>query len=97
MSLKVVMISCSVRLRSEGFRDAKERDVELSAVLKYKDRPEMYEEIKKGKYHIKILKDQNGREVGRSCLEKIEPTPAKSLVSFTMILANLVNCSCMFL
>ena len=59
-----------VRIRSEGFRDAKERDVELSGVLKNIDKEEMYEEIRKGNYRIRVLKDKTGREVGRSCLEK---------------------------
>ena len=65
-----------VRIRSEGFRDAKERDVELSGVLKNIDNDDMYEEIRKGKYRIRVLKDKTGREVGRSCLERIkEPVP----------------------
>ena len=59
-----------VRIRSEGFRDAKERDVELSGVLKNIDNEDMYEEIRKGNYRIRVLKDKTGREVGRSCLEK---------------------------
>ncbi|MEO1257353.1 MAG: DUF1508 domain-containing protein [Bacteroidota bacterium] len=68
-----------VRIRSEGFRDAKERDVELSGVLKNIDNEEMYEEIRKGKYRIRVLKDKTGREVGRSCLEKDEVAAAVPL------------------
>ena len=60
----------SVRLRSEGFGSAKERDVELSGMLKNINNPEMYNSIKSGKYAIHVLKDATGREVGRSCLEK---------------------------
>ena len=62
----------SVRLRSEGFESAKERDVELSGMLKNLNKKEMYSTIKRGKYSIHILKDADGREVGRSCLEKEE-------------------------
>ncbi|HFA49777.1 MAG TPA: DUF1508 domain-containing protein [Bacteroidetes bacterium] len=65
-----------VRIRSEGFTDPKERDFELSGVLKHIDNDDMYEEIKKGKYRIRVLKDETGREVGRSCLEKIKVVAA---------------------
>ncbi len=61
-----------VRLRSEGFRTAKERDQELSGVLKYNDYENMYQRIGKGKYFIDVLFDDTGREVGRSCLQKVE-------------------------
>jgi len=63
----------SVRLRSEGFVDAKTRDEELSGVLKYSNSPEMYTKLEKGKYFMDILKDKTGREVGRSCLQKLAP------------------------
>jgi uncharacterized protein YegP (UPF0339 family) len=63
----------SVRLRSEGFVDAKTRDEELSGVLRYKDNSEMYTIIERNGYKIKVLKDKTGREVGRSCLEKDAP------------------------
>jgi uncharacterized protein YegP (UPF0339 family) len=63
----------SVRLRSEGFKTARERDVELSGVLKNLNNPEMYTTIKKGEYFISVLKDKTGREVGRSCLQKEQP------------------------
>ena len=60
-----------VRLRSEGFVDAKTRDEELSGVLKYKDDKSMYSKIEKGSYYMDVLKDKTGREVGRSCLKKV--------------------------
>ena len=59
-----------VLIRSEGFGDAKERDIELSGVLKNIDNDDMYEDIRKGNYRIRVLKDKTGREVGRSCLIK---------------------------
>ena len=59
-----------VRLRSEGFQSAKERDQELAGVLKYKDDAAMYKRKRKGKYYMDVLYDKTGREVGRSCLEK---------------------------
>ncbi|MEM6966576.1 MAG: hypothetical protein AAF573_17560, partial [Bacteroidota bacterium] len=70
----------SVRLRSEGFRTAKDRDVELSGVLKNLNNPDMYETIERGKYRIHILRDDTGREVGRSCLEKEEAAAAIPVV-----------------
>ena len=81
----------SVRLRSEGFVEAKTRDVELSGVLKNLDNPEMYETLSKGKYRIHILSDATGREVGRSCLETIEEViaapPVVEAVAATAIAA----------
>jgi len=65
-----------VRLRSEGFRTAKERDQELSGVLKYNDYENMYQRIGKGKYYIDVLFDDTGREVGRSCLQKADEVTA---------------------
>jgi uncharacterized protein YegP (UPF0339 family) len=63
----------SVRLRSEGFGDAKRRDDELSAVLKNINNKDLYKTVQSGKFTMNILYDKNGREVGRSCLE----SPAK--------------------
>ncbi|MFT7450397.1 MAG: hypothetical protein ACI9VN_001114 [Patescibacteria group bacterium] len=63
----------SVRLRSEGFETAEGRDQELSGVLKYSDNKEMYNRIERGDYYIDVLKDKTGREVGRSCLQKVAP------------------------
>ncbi len=59
-----------VKLRSEGFPDAKVRDEELSGVLKYHNDRSMYKRKKKGSYYMDILYDKTGREVGRSCLQK---------------------------
>ncbi len=60
----------SVRLRSEGFSKAQLRDKELSGVVRFKDNPEMYKRVQKGKYYMDVLFDETGREVGRSCLQK---------------------------
>ncbi|MFK8005035.1 MAG: DUF1508 domain-containing protein [Saprospiraceae bacterium] len=59
----------TVRLRSEGFRNSRERDSELSGALKNLENADMYETTTRGKYSLHILKDKTGREVGRSCLE----------------------------
>ncbi len=64
----------SVRLRSEGFGSALDRDKELSGVLRNLNNPDMYTTTRKGDYYISILKDKTGREVGRSCLQKEKPT-----------------------
>ena len=61
-----------VKLRSEGFRTAKERDEELSGVLKYHDNKDMYKRITRGKYYMDVLYDKTGREVGRSCLKTVK-------------------------
>jgi outer membrane protein OmpA-like peptidoglycan-associated protein/uncharacterized protein YegP (UPF0339 family) len=60
----------SVRLRSEGFKTAQERDQELRGVIKHLNDSNMYETIEKAGFVIKVLKDKTGREVGRSCPEK---------------------------
>jgi uncharacterized protein YegP (UPF0339 family) len=74
-------VNGSVRLRSEGFRSAAERDKELSGVLKNLNNPEMYSTIRRGNHYISVLKDKTGREVGRSCLLKDEPSVATSTTS----------------
>jgi len=61
-----------VRLRSEGFPTAIERDQELSGVNRFKDEESHYKRITKGKYFMDVLYDETGREVGRSCLQKVE-------------------------
>lgn len=61
----------SVKLRSEGFEDHKTRDVELAKVLKYQNDQSKYTVVEKLGYKVHILKDEDGREVGRSCPEKI--------------------------
>jgi uncharacterized protein YegP (UPF0339 family) len=83
----------TVRLRSEGFENAKTRDVELSGVLKNLDNPEMYETVSRGKYSIHILNDAEGREIGRSCLETIEEKAAviPSVVEATAIAAAIIS------
>jgi outer membrane protein OmpA-like peptidoglycan-associated protein/uncharacterized protein YegP (UPF0339 family) len=65
----------AVRMRSEGFTTAQNRDQELSGALKNLNNPDAYTTIKKGDYYIQILKDKTGREVGRSCMQKEEPKP----------------------
>lgn len=61
-----------VRLRSEGFTTAKERDQELSGVVRLRDNADQYKRVSKGKYYMDVLYDENGTEVGRSCLQKVE-------------------------
>ena len=60
----------AVKLRSEGFRTAQERDQELSGVLRFHDNRSMYKTLTRGKYTMDVLYDDTGREVGRSCLKK---------------------------
>ncbi|WP_371396252.1 DUF1508 domain-containing protein [Fretibacter rubidus] len=60
-----------VRLRSEGFISAKDRDQELSGVLRLKDDERYYKRITKGAHYLDVLYDETGREVGRSCLKKV--------------------------
>jgi uncharacterized protein YegP (UPF0339 family) len=85
-----------VRLRSEGFRSAQERDVELSGVLKNLNNPDMYSTIRRGDYYIQVLKDKTGREVGRSCLQKdapapiVAPAPVVETVAATAVAATVV-------
>ena len=67
-----------VRIRSEGFPTAKQRDSELSGVLRLKDNPRYYKRIEKGDYFMDVLYDEGAREVGRSCLRK---TVAKPVVA----------------
>ena len=67
-----------VRLRSEGFRTSKERDQELSGVLRYSDNEDMYKRISVGKYYMDVLYDKSGREVGRSCLKRTEDAASSS-------------------
>lgn len=61
-----------VKIRSEGFETAKNRDQELSGVLKYHNHDSMYSKLKKGKYYMMVLYNSKGTEVGRSCLLKEE-------------------------
>ena len=59
-----------VKLRSEGFETAKNRDVELAGVIKYHRDEKMYQTLERGKFYMMVLKDETGREVGRSPLLK---------------------------
>lgn len=61
----------SVKWRSEGFETANARDQEVAGVIKYMDDNAMINTVEKGGYKMRILKDKSGREVGRSCPEKI--------------------------
>ena len=61
----------SVKLRSEGFRNSTERDLELNAVLTCVNNSSNYTQIEKAGFEIKILKDVNGKEIGRTCPKKI--------------------------
>ena len=65
-----------VRLRSEGFESISKRSSELNAVLRLKDTKSAYKRIEKAGHYMDILYDENGREVGRSCLKKIKPVVA---------------------
>jgi outer membrane protein OmpA-like peptidoglycan-associated protein/uncharacterized protein YegP (UPF0339 family) len=61
----------SVKLRSEGFRTLAERDSELAGVIEFVNSNSNYTRIERAGYEIKILKDNTGREIGRSCPKKI--------------------------
>ena len=80
----------SVRLRSEGFRSAQERDIELSGVMKNLNNQAMYSVIRRGDYFINVLKDKTGREVGRSCLQKDVPAPAPVVETIAPVAAAAV-------
>ncbi len=76
-----------VRLRSEGFRTAKERDEELSGMLKYHDHKDMYKRITRGKYYMDVLYDKKGREVGRSCLKTTKKAAVAATAAATAAIA----------
>ena len=65
-----------VLIRSEGFESISKRSSELAAVIRLKDNPDNFTRIEKNGYYMDVLKDENGREVGRSCLRKIVPPVA---------------------
>jgi predicted flap endonuclease-1-like 5' DNA nuclease len=73
----------SVKIRSEGFKTAKERDQELSGVLKFHEDEAMYKTLTRGRYSMKVLYDASGREVGRSCLITKETKAAPKSKSST--------------
>lgn len=69
-----------VLLRSEGFDKEVNLQDELAMVLKHRNDESKYEYIDKAGHRIKILKDESGREVGRSCAEKyVVPIAAASV------------------
>ncbi len=61
----------SVKLRSEGFDTVERRDSELKEVIRLLNDDSMYHTIEKAGYRMRVLKDKSGREIGRSCPEKI--------------------------
>ena len=86
----------SVKLRSEGFETAMNRDKELAGVLKFHTNEKMYTKLEKGKYYMMVLKDEKGNEVGRSPLlktaaaktateKKAVPTASKTVVKKTVV------------
>ncbi len=79
-----------VKIRSEGFETAKNRDQELSAVLKYHRDDSMYTMLEKGKYFMMVLRDKYGNEVGRSCLMKSEES-ATALVAEEPVVRKVVS------
>jgi uncharacterized protein YegP (UPF0339 family) len=76
----------NVKLRSEGFSSAADLQVELDLVMKYRNDESRYTRIEKGGHHMDILKTPEGREIGRSCLEK----PAPVVVAAPVVAAALV-------
>jgi outer membrane protein OmpA-like peptidoglycan-associated protein/uncharacterized protein YegP (UPF0339 family) len=60
-----------VQLRSEGFRTEADLKVEYDMVVKYRNDKSRYTTVEKNGYRMLILKTPEGREIGRSCLEKI--------------------------
>ena len=76
-----------VRLRSEGFTTALNRDQELSGAIKNLNNPDAYSVMKKGEYFMQVLKDKTGKEVGRSCLQKEEPKPFVAPVALAAVAA----------
>ena len=74
-----------VRLRSEGFPDAKSRDQELSGAVRFINDKSKWKRIERGDYYMDVLYDETGREVGRSCLKKkavaAPPPPPKPVAA----------------
>jgi len=62
-----------VRLRSEGFPNKAARQSELNAVIRNIDNKDRYKEVTNGEYTMDVLYDEDGREIGRSCLGKVAP------------------------
>lgn len=57
----------TVWLRSEGFINTTNRDKELESVLRNKDKNHMYDHVEKAGFLLKILKDESGNEIARTC------------------------------
>jgi outer membrane protein OmpA-like peptidoglycan-associated protein/uncharacterized protein YegP (UPF0339 family) len=70
-----------VKLRSEGFDTVEHRDSELREVIRLMNDQSMYHTIEKAGYRMRVLKDKSGREVGRSCPEKIGAPVAAPVVA----------------
>lgn len=61
----------NVKLRSEGFVTPANREEELALVIKLIGNASSYSTIEKAGYEMKVLKDLDGREIGRSCPKRI--------------------------
>ncbi|MCO4294046.1 DUF1508 domain-containing protein [Solitalea sp. MAHUQ-68] len=70
-----------VLLRSEGFETQSALQEELDLVLKHRHSDSRYEAIEKAGYRIRVLKDEKGREIGRSCAEKFVVAPPPVVAS----------------
>ena len=69
----------NVALRGEAHPTAAQRDEDLADVLRNRANKDRYETKKFGqKYQFTILRDENGKEIGRSCIDKI-PVPAAAV------------------
>lgn len=69
-----------VLIRSEGFNSISKRSSELAAVLRLKDNSDYYTRVEKNGYFMTVLKDETGREVGRSCLKKVAAPVAAAAI-----------------
>ena len=63
----------------------------MKGLLANINKPNKYETLTRGKYSIHILSDNNGREVGRSCLEVTEVKAAPPPVVETAAIATAVT------
>jgi outer membrane protein OmpA-like peptidoglycan-associated protein/uncharacterized protein YegP (UPF0339 family) len=61
----------NVWLRSEGFINTANRDKELESVIRNKDKGHMYDHVDRAGYLLKILKDESGNEIARTCPIKV--------------------------
>jgi outer membrane protein OmpA-like peptidoglycan-associated protein/uncharacterized protein YegP (UPF0339 family) len=69
-----------VQLRSEGFRTEADMKVEYDMVVKYRNDKSRYTTVEKNGYRMLILNTPEGREIGRSCLEKVVVAPIPPVV-----------------